>query len=172
MRIEVVPYDPRWVEQYEAERMLILGAIGQYVIDIEHAGSTAVPGLAAKPVIDILVGIRDLADASNCIEPLTSLGYEYHPAFEIQLPERRYFKKPAGQELHTHHVHMVETTSNFWRAHILFRDYLRTHPEDAQAYACLKQELAIRFGENREGYTDAKTEFIESVLSKARICRP
>jgi GrpB-like predicted nucleotidyltransferase (UPF0157 family) len=166
--VRVVPYDPAWVEQFEAERERLLEAIGPYVITVEHGGSTAVPGLAAKPVIDILVGLRSLADTPALLAPMAALDYEYRPDYEVQLPERRYFKKPARSDLHTHHVHMAEMTSQFWKDHLLFRDTLRSHPEIARAYAELKLELAVRFANDRDQYTDSKTGFVEEVLRQAR----
>jgi GrpB-like predicted nucleotidyltransferase (UPF0157 family) len=137
------------------------------MVGMEHVGSTAVPGLGAKPIIDIMVAVSRLADAQACIEPLQSLGYEYVPEYEDELPERRYFRK-GPLEKQTHHLHMVELTSEFWERHLLFRDYLRTHPQEAQQYHKLKKELAAKFGSDTVAYTDAKTPFIRSVEAKAR----
>jgi len=169
--ILIADYDPRWPEIYEAEKERILDAIGRWLADIRHVGSTAVPGLAAKPTIDVMPGLRSLDDALPCIAPLGALGYEYRPELESELPERRYFDKPAGSEwrgLRKFHLHMVETSSDFWRRHILFRDYLREHPEVAREYESLKRELAARYGADREGYTGAKTAFITSIEERAR----
>lgn len=166
----IVEYDPQWPNMYEDEKARVLDAIGHAVVAIEHVGSTAVPGLGAKPIIDIMVGIPRLADAQQCIEPLRSIGYEYVPEYEVQLPERRYFHKgPAGAR--THHLHMVEPTSEFWERHLLFRDFLRAHPEASQHYDALKKELAAKFGPDREGYTEAKTPFIRAVEEKARAAK-
>ena len=165
MPIEIVGYDTRWPRQFEEERRRILAAIGRYVAEVEHIGSTAVPGLAAKPIIDILVGLRSLADATNCINPLTGLGYEYVPEWEAELPERRYFRRVEPRP-RTHHIHMVENTSEFWRRQLLFRDYLRAHPEDARAYETLKRDLASRFEVGRD-YANAKSLFIKGILDKA-----
>jgi GrpB-like predicted nucleotidyltransferase (UPF0157 family) len=163
--IEVVDYDATWPRQFEEERRRILAAIGRYVAEVEHIGSTAVAGLAAKPIIDILVGLRSLADAANCINPLTGLGYEYVPEFEAELPERRYFRRVEPRP-RTHHIHMVENTSEFWRRQLLFRDYLRAHPEDARAYELLKRDLVSRFEVGRD-YAAAKSVFISAILDKA-----
>jgi GrpB-like predicted nucleotidyltransferase (UPF0157 family) len=164
----IVDYDTRWPKIYEIERARILKAIGSKVVSIEHVGSTAVPGLGAKPTIDILVGVRSLSDAEECIEPLRKIGYEYVPEYEAEIAERRYFRKGPSEVPNRHfHLHMVERISNFWQRHILFRDYLRTHPETAQQYYRLKKELAAKHGSNREAYTEAKTSFIESVVAKA-----
>ncbi len=162
----IADYDPQWMTLYEQERERVLAIIGRKVMAIEHIGSTAVPGLGAKPIIDILVGVRCLADADECIEPLQGIGYEYAPEHEAFIPQRRYFRKgPVGAR--TYHLHMVEVKSEFWENHLLFRDYLRAHPEVAQKYHELKRELAAKYRFNRPAYTDAKAPFIEAVLAQA-----
>jgi GrpB-like predicted nucleotidyltransferase (UPF0157 family) len=162
----IVDYDPHWAELYEEERCLISGAIGPWLAGIEHIGSTSVPGLAAKPIIDIMVGVRTLDDARYCIEPLAALDYVYKPELEAGMPERRYFNK--GPQGNHRHLHVVEMDGDFWQKHLAFRDYLRTHPQTAAAYAALKRDLAARYVADRDGYTDAKTEFIQSVVRVAR----
>ena len=162
----VVDYDPRWPQIYEDERARILSAIGPWVAGIEHVGSTAIPGLAAKPIIDILVGLKTLANAVHCIPRLQAVGYEYVPEYEKEVPERRYFRK-GPLENRTHHVHMVEKGSDFWVKHLRFRDYLRDHPEDARRYERLKRELAARFTDDRDSYTESKTDFVESIVQRA-----
>jgi GrpB-like predicted nucleotidyltransferase (UPF0157 family) len=163
--LEFVDYDATWPRQFEEEKRRILGAISRYVAAVEHVGSTSVPGLAAKPIVDILVGLRSLSDATSCINPLKGLGYEYVPEFEAELPERRYFRRVVPRP-RTHHIHMVETTSEFWRRHLLFRDYLRAQPEDARAYELLKRDLVSRFEVGRD-YAAAKSVFISAILDKA-----
>ncbi|OGO05325.1 MAG: hypothetical protein A2Y60_04890 [Chloroflexi bacterium RBG_13_54_9] len=166
--VAIFDYDPQWPVLFEEERGRILHAVGQVILAIEHVGSTAVPGLGAKPIVDIMVGVRSLADAVQCIEPLQSIGYKYHPENEDSIPERRYFQKGPNDIPNQHfHLHMVEITSDFWKRTLLFRDFLRTHPEDAEQYYQLKKELAEIYGSDREGYTSAKTTFIESVIDKA-----
>jgi GrpB-like predicted nucleotidyltransferase (UPF0157 family) len=163
----IADYDPHWPAVYEVEKELIVGVIGDKLVKVEHVGSTAVPDLGAKPIIDIMVGINRLSDAKECIEPLKGIGYEYDPRYEVELPERRYFQK--GQSSNHYHLHMVEVTSDFWERHLLFRDFLRTHPETGLQYQKLKQELAARYRTERETYTESKTSFIESVVARARI---
>ncbi len=166
--VEIAEYDPAWAAAYERERALIAGALGDLLLAIEHVGSTAVPGLGAKPVIDITVGVHRLADGEKCVRPMEGLGYEYRGDGEI--PGRHYFRKfTRGKR--THHLNIVENGGDFWESHILFRDYLRGHPEEARQYYELKVRLAERFGTDRLGYNEAKTEFIESVLAKARAAR-
>ncbi len=165
--VRIVDYDPVWPIRFEAERELLGQAFGGAPVSIEHVGSTAVPGLAAKPIIDILISADSLEAFEVRVPELARLGYEYVPEFEVELPMRRYFRKPAltGR---THHLHCVETDSAFWRDHLLFRDFLRTHPDRAAAYAELKRELAQRFSHDREAYTQAKTAFIEAAKQAAR----
>lgn len=163
--ILIADYNPQWPHIYEAERQRILGATGQWLASIEHVGSTSVPGLAAKPIIDIMAGIRTLADAPACIAPLEALGYHYVPEYEASIPERRYFRKgPKGARLF--HLHMVEPTSDFWEKELLFRDYLRAHPSTAQAYEALKRKLARQYTDGNE-YCEAKTDFIMATLARA-----
>jgi GrpB-like predicted nucleotidyltransferase (UPF0157 family) len=134
---------------------------------VEHIGSTSVPGLAAKPIIDVMVAIRSLADAPACVAPLAAIGYEYVPEHEAVMPERRYFRRGRGGA-GTHHLHMVERSSAFWEEHLLFRDYLRAHSEAAAEYERLKRELAAAHGSDRGAYTAAKTDFIKSSVERAR----
>jgi len=166
--VKVVDYDFSWPLLFEGEKAKILSVIAKKVVSIEHVGSTAVPGLGAKPIIDIMVGIRHLSDARGCIEPLETIGYEYVPEYEDSLPERRYFRKgPSNVPNKHYHLHMVEYGGDFWIRHLLFRDYLRAHPQVAGEYYRLKKELAAKYGLNREAYTEAKTLFIESIVAKA-----
>ncbi len=167
--IIIADYDPRWPAIFEEEKARIIEAIGEWLTDIQHVGSTSVPGLASKPIVDIMPGLKSLDDTPRVVAGMESLGYRYIPEYEDQLPERRYFHRPFGSE-HWHnrlfHVHAVQTTSEFWRRHLAFRDYLRTHPEASAEYAALKRRLATEYGTDREGYTEAKTEFIRGIEEK------
>ncbi|MFQ5918735.1 MAG: GrpB family protein [Thermoplasmata archaeon] len=165
--VVIVPYNPDWPGRFEAEAALIREQIGSHLEALEHIGSTAVPSLASKPILDIMPGVRDLSVAEFCVKPLASIGYTYVPEHEREMPERRYFRKgpPEGR---THHLHMVETASDFWQRHLLFRDYLRTHDETAREYEGLKRRLAREYGTDREAYTEAKTAFIAPVVERAR----
>ena len=164
--MQIAEYDPAWPGLFERERGLIAGALGDLAAAIEHVGSTAVPGLGGKPVIDMMVAVRDVFDeGQRCVAPLEGLGYEYRG--EAGIPERLYFRKISGGK-RSHQIHMVEHKSDFWERHILFRDYLRRHPDEAEAYYDLKVRLAMEFRMDREGYTEAKTRFIEAALARAR----
>jgi GrpB-like predicted nucleotidyltransferase (UPF0157 family) len=164
--IVIEPYNPAWVTAFQNEAVMIHLVVGRYITVIEHIGSTSVPGLAAKPIIDILIGVKTLADTPHFVPFLNGLGYLYKPEFEVDLPERRYLYK-TKDGLDTFHLHMVEPDTAFFRRHIAFRDYLRSHPETAAEYADLKIKLAQRFGADREGYTNAKTAFIKDIETKA-----
>lgn len=168
--IRLADYDPQWPTLYEEEKASILDLIGDFIFNIQHIGSTAVPGLGAKPIIDIMVAIRRLALIEKCIQPLQTIGYEYRGEYGI--PGRHFFRKPPGDLVaRTHHLHLVERESDFWERHILFRDFLRVHSEETQRYYQLKRELAAKFASDRDAYTEAKTSFIESVVQKARASK-
>jgi GrpB-like predicted nucleotidyltransferase (UPF0157 family) len=168
--VTIADYDPQWPILYEEEKERILAVIGHQTDTVEHAGSTAVPGLGAKPIVDIMFGVRQLCDASARVKPLVSIGYEYVPEHEDSMPERRYFRKRHPGAC-SYHLHMVETGSEFWDRHLLFRDCLLSNPQVADEYCRLKQDMAARYGPDRAGYTDAKTPLIESVVARARIGR-
>jgi GrpB-like predicted nucleotidyltransferase (UPF0157 family) len=169
--IMVCDYDPVWAATFEHERTCLHGVLGALVLTIEHVGSTSVPGLAAKPVIDLLVGVRSLPEArSCCIEPIQALGYTYLPQYESWLPGELFFRKgPPGPW--THHVHMMEPAHPHWDELLLFRDYLRCHPEIVGAYANVKKALALVFGEDIAGYRNAKHPFIQRVMANAQAER-
>ena len=162
----IADYDPRWPTMFESERTLLTQAIGDTALDIQHIGSTSVPGLAAKPIIDIVIVVANLDEArERCVEPLSDLAYRYVPEYEVVMPERLYFDRG---EPSSHHIHMVEPGSDFWKRHLLFRDYLREHPEVARDYAILKRRLAREHGTDVDGYTEAKSEFIRSIEGEGR----
>jgi GrpB-like predicted nucleotidyltransferase (UPF0157 family) len=161
-RVRLAPYDPDWPARFESERRLLAGAIGRWEIGgIHHVGSTAVPGLEAKPVIDILVGVADLGSSRVCFEPLGGLGYRYAPYIPEQM---HWFCKPDPRR-RTHHLHLVPEGSRRYRDELAFRDLLRADPAIASDYLALKRRLAEEFENDREGYTDAKAEFIGRALS-------
>ena len=169
--VRIVTYNHRWPLLYEEEKRSILRIIGHKVMAIEHIGSTAVPGLGGKPIIDIMVAVNHLEDTEECITPLESGGYKYVPENEASFPERRFFNKGTQPKEQHYHIHMVELNSEFWKRHLLFRDYLRNHPEAAQKYYHLKTRLATKYGSDREGYTNAKTAFIGAAVNKAKKAR-
>lgn len=165
--VVIAPYDPEWPALFAREKALLERALGHLCRAVEHIGSTAVPGLAAKPVIDIALGISTLDDTVAVVAALETLGYAYLPEFERALPTRRYFHKPS-YAAHTHHVHAWAVDEMRARPELLFRDYLRAHPETAAEYAALKRSLAERHRDDRHAYTLAKGEFIHAVVARAK----
>jgi GrpB-like predicted nucleotidyltransferase (UPF0157 family) len=133
---------------------------------IEHIGSTAVHGLAAKPIIDIMVGLTNFAVADSLVPSIEGLGYEYVYQFESEMSYRRYFRKEKAG-VRTYHIHMVAIASDFWNRHLSFRDYLRTHPDTATEYANLKRNLSNQEWQDMNDYAAAKTGFILSIEAKA-----
>lgn len=166
--IVIAPYDPAWPAMFEAEKAQILKAIGLWLEAVEHVGSTAVPGLGAKPVIDIMAGVRSLDEAVHCIGPLEALDYEYVPEFEDEMPYRRYFRKDT-EGTRSHQIHMVVPGGEFWLRHLAFRDHLRAHPADRDAYHALKVALAERHVDDVGAYTDDKTDFIRGIEAQCGL---
>jgi len=166
--IEICPYSREWPEWFEAERTVLEVVFSSGQVQIEHIGSTAVPELGAKPIIDILLGARSLSLIDGKIPALLALGYQYMPEHEVVFPNRRFFAKPKIRP-RRYHLHAVELHSNFWKEHIAFRDALRSDPKLARDYEKLKRELALRCGYDRQAYTDGKDPFVHPVLE--RICR-
>jgi GrpB-like predicted nucleotidyltransferase (UPF0157 family)/prolyl-tRNA editing enzyme YbaK/EbsC (Cys-tRNA(Pro) deacylase) len=159
----IVPYDPKWPEYYKSESGRIRSVMGPSLKTIDHVGSTAIPGLSAKPIIDILGGVFKLKDSPHFIPKLEKLGYHYIPEYEAQLPERRYLTLVENGRT-TVHLHLAETSSTFWRNQLAFRDRLLSDDQLRDDYGKLKYELALKYGKDRVGYTDAKSSFILRVL--------
>jgi GrpB-like predicted nucleotidyltransferase (UPF0157 family) len=165
--VYVVPYDPAWPRRFEEERELLARALAPWIAGtIEHIGSTAVPGLPAKPVIDIMVGVGDLPSSLDARAALAPLGYVYSP---YRADVMHWFCKPSPAH-RTHHLHLVPSRSPLWVERIAFRDYLRTSAEARAEYAALKTTLAERHRFDREAYTDAKGPFIQRIVERA-LCR-
>ena len=161
-RVEVVPYDPGWPGRFHWKRGVMRAALGPAAGSIDHMGSTAVPGLAAKPVIDILVSISDVEDEESYRVPLERTGLQFRSRDEVH----RYFRPPAGS-LRDVQVHVAEADSDWRREHLLFRDYLRAHSDVADAYGALKLRLAAEHPTDRIAYTDMKGAFIREALVDA-----
>lgn len=165
----IVNYDPRWVIAFEEEKQRILSVVGYKIIGIEHIGSTAVVSLGSKPVIDIMVGISGPSEAFELLSSLTNIGYT---DVISQLNDSEWYyclcEVVKGKEdwLQNFHLHLMKYDSETWKRHILFRDFLRNNVEIAKKYEQLKRILAEKYGCDREAYTSAKTEFIESVLKQ------
>ena len=160
--IRLVPYDPAWPRLYADERERLVAAVGDLFLDVQHIGSTSVPGLSAKPIIDIAAAVRDFDEAAACVAPIVALGYVYRG--ENGIPRRHYFTRGSPTLFH---LHVLEARSLDWHEHLLFRDYLRDHPDVVAEYARLKEGLARRYAGDRAGYTDAKAPFIRRTLTLA-----
>jgi GrpB-like predicted nucleotidyltransferase (UPF0157 family) len=166
--VEIVKYDPRWPVLFNEEAKRLWAALDpSLIVGLEHFGSTAVPGLSAKPIIDILIAVRSLADArATFVEALQNLDYVYWA--DNPNKDRMFFVKgmpPFGPK-RSHHVHVTEPLGEMWQR-LAFRDYLRTHPEEAVTYERLKTRLAHEHKGDREAYTDAKSAYVENVMRKA-----
>ena len=161
--VRIVPYDPAWPAEFEAERARLEPVLAPWLAGaIHHVGSTSVPGLGAKAVIDILAEVSSLEESRAAIEPLLALSYWWFPYQEERM---NWFCKPSPEH-RTHHLHLVVPDSAAWREELAFRDTLRAEPETARAYEELKQLLADEHAHDREAYTVAKTAFVESVLAR------
>lgn len=162
--IEVVSYDPAWPSRFEEEGALLAGVLRQWLVaGIEHVGSTAVPGLAAKPVIDIMVPVESLEASRGSIEAAGDAGYRYWP---YKADVMHWFCKPSAAH-RTHHLHIVPFESSLWFDRLRFRDALRSDSELAGKYAELKLRLAKRYRYDREAYTEGKTDFVTAVIAGA-----
>lgn len=166
--ISIVPYNPDWPRMFEIEAKNLRRRLPESAISrIEHFGSTAVPGLAAKPVVDILVEVRSLEETGRLIAPLLeSEGYEYFWR-EDTSPPYAWFIKRDSEGRRTHHIHMVEADSKLWEG-LHFRDYLRKFPDEAGRYEELKRHLSEKYPNDRIAYTKGKTEFVVALTEKAR----
>jgi GrpB-like predicted nucleotidyltransferase (UPF0157 family) len=164
--ITIVEYNPEWPSRYEAERDRILEKIGAEISAIEHIGSTAIPGVCAKPIIDMMAAVPGPGEADGLLTALSQIGYE--DVTKIEGSGEWFYCLGRGSRDLYHHLHLVKAGSEHWRRHIAFRDYLRAHPEMALEYCGLKRALAGRYRTQREKYTESKTEFIERVVAEAR----
>ncbi|PAQ15493.1 hypothetical protein CD798_06820 [Bacillaceae bacterium SAOS 7] len=163
--VVIEEYTPDWALQFKGEQKLLKSIIGDKAIAIEHIGSTSVEGLGAKPILDIMIGVRDLKEVDEFIELLEEIGYEY--VFHKEFPNRRFFRKGVWRA-GTHHLHVYKYESEEWNNNILFRNYLRTEPEILHQYYKLKKELAEKYHSDKVAYTKAKAPFITNIIQKAR----
>jgi GrpB-like predicted nucleotidyltransferase (UPF0157 family) len=162
--IHVVPYDPEWQHLYDLEAERLRAVFGVLLLDIHHIGSTSVPGLHAKPIIDIMPVVRYIEQVDHHNGEMVALGYEARG--ENGIMGRRYFTK--GEDAHrTHHVHIYAPGNSEVNAHLHFRDYLRAHPDEAQRYGDLKRRLAAEFTNDIYGYIDGKDAFVKELIAKA-----
>ncbi len=159
-----MPHSSRWAGEFRAEAERLTAALGDEVVAVHHVGSTAIPGISAKPIIDILLEVRKVERLDDLGPEMSGLGYEAKG--EFGLPGRRFFVKHVG-ERRTHQIHAYTTGNPELERHLAFRDYMISHPEDAEAYGRLKEELARRFPTDIEGYMDGKDAFIKEMERRA-----
>jgi GrpB-like predicted nucleotidyltransferase (UPF0157 family) len=160
--VEVVPYTTLWASLFHHESKRLADTLGSLALDIQHIGSTSVPGLAAKPILDVGIMVAKEEDVAKCVPLLTTLGYSYRG--DRGLDQGHFFDRGSEQHL-THYLHMLMIGSQSWQNYLRFRDYLIAHPATRDRYMQLKQELAIQFATDRAAYTAAKAQFIQQILS-------
>ena len=163
--IIVVDYNPKWVVAFKKLREHIEESLGHLPYSIDHVGSTAIPGAAAKPIIDIDVVLKSAADVPKATRALEKTGYKH--LGDLGIVGREAFESPAN--LPAHHLYVVVLGGREHTRHMRFRDYLRSHPEETKRYSALKKSLANRFRDDREAYTEAKTAFVVAILRQAGI---
>ena len=162
----IVPHDAGWSAVFDAERAILAEALALPVGCIEHIGSTAVPGLGAKPILDVMIGVESEIDYQRCVALLAPLGYDHRGD---TVPGTLYNRKQGPPRVN---AHLCVFGGGFWVEHLLFRDYLRAHPETAREYEELKRRILIDVGQDPPAYNAAKEPFIREVLGRARQSRP
>jgi GrpB-like predicted nucleotidyltransferase (UPF0157 family) len=163
--VRLVEYDARWPALFAAEDQRIRAASGTLALRLEHIGGTSIPGMCAKPVLDIVAGGSCDSSLEDYVAALERAGYDYRG--EQGVPGRQYFRR--GQP-RAYHVHLVEEGGPLWREYLAFRDYLRSHAEAARQFADVKRLLAARFSQDREAYTNAKSSHVQAILRLAGKC--
>ncbi|MEJ8548557.1 GrpB family protein [Brevibacillus borstelensis] len=165
--VKIVPYSSKWSLEFEKEKSWLLEALDPHIVAIEHIGSTSIPNQEAKPIIDMFACVEQLLNERVYADLLSHSGYRY---IQTGMPERHLFVKEfAGQR--THHLHIMPIEGFYERNELLFRDYLRDHPHLVKEYGELKRALAEQYHSDNEGYTRAKTAFIQHVVDLARTKR-
>ena len=169
--VKLVSHDSKWAELFEEEQQLLIDTFGGTIIAIEHVGSTAIPGIPTKPIIDINIGVRSLEVALGMKDRFEEIGYEHRPfvpghTFEDLKAQELYAKGPDAKR--THYVHVTVYGSDFWNRALLFRDYLRCNTNRAKEYANLKEKLAQEYPEDRRSYSMNKAQFIIQTLKMAK----
>ena len=164
-KVEVVPHNPRWRYLFEIESQAVAKALVENVVNIHHIGSTAIPSIYAKPIIDLLVEVENIKVVDSHNSMMENIGYQVMGEFGIS--NRRFFRKDNSEGDRTHHVHMFPINSPQIRRHLSFRDYLINHSEEAKVYSNLKRKLAQQHPDDIESYMDGKDQFIKNIDIKA-----
>ena len=163
--VTLVPYDKTWPREFQKEKKKLKAILGDNLIAIEHCGSTAIPGVSAKPIIDILIGVKTLKKEGGRCARLLGAVYNYYKRHSYS-PSIRFLVVKGSESKRTHYVHIIRYKGDIWNRALLFRDYLREHKKDAQTYAKLKTVLSKKHGDDRGVYTEKKTKFIKRILRK------
>ena len=166
-KIQVLPYDPQWKENFQTIRQELSLALNGLALRIEHVGSTSVEGLAAKPIIDIDVVISDHTPLESVVAALSTIGYQYEG--DLGIPQREAFRYDGKHHLQEHHLYVCPESSRELRRHIVFRDHLRSHPEAAAEYGRIKQEAAMLYPEDVEGYMACKSGVISLLYHRCGL---
>jgi GrpB-like predicted nucleotidyltransferase (UPF0157 family) len=161
----VVDYDPAWISAFEKLRGHLAKSLGGLPVAIEHVGSTSIPGAAAKPIIDVDIVVQSKGSVRRAIQLLSKAGYRH--LGDLGITGREAFESPAG--FPAHHLYVVVAGDSEHVRHLLFRDYVRDHPEEVRKYSDLKKSLAKKYRNNRDAYTEAKTGFVEEILRRAQL---
>ena len=165
--LALVPYHEEWPTLFQEAAEQLRAALGPKALTIEHIGSTSIPGMKAKPIIDMMIAVSSLSEALTLVPIIETLGYTYKPYDTI--PARIYFSKESAPEWRTHHLNLAVPGSDFWQNQLAFRDYLRSHPDLAAEYIELKERIAADHLRTGELDLDAKTPFVTKVLELAKI---
>ncbi len=164
-RVGVVSYNPNWKKMYKEESEKIKNILNDIIVDIHHIGSTAIPGIKAKPVIDILVEVKNIKAVDQYNNKMEELRYEVMG--EHGIPKRRFFRK--GGNKRTHHIHIFQAGNEEIERHINFKEYLITHPDKGREYSKLKEKLVNKYAYDVENYTNGKSDFIKEIDKKAKL---
>jgi GrpB-like predicted nucleotidyltransferase (UPF0157 family) len=163
--VKVVPYDGEWPKLYQSEVARLHNVIGREIVSAHHIGSTAIPKMSAKPIIDILLEVKSISKFDDYNDEMISLGY--NPRGELGIPGRRYFSRDEPVDVRTHHVHAFQSGDKGIERHLAFRDYMIAHSDAAREYAQLKKNLARAFPSDIAGYCDGKESFVDDMEKKA-----
>lgn len=164
-RVGIASYNPNWKEMFKEESEKIRNVLGDIIIDTHHIGSTAIPGIKAKPVIDILVETKNIEAVDRYNSKMKELGYE--AMGEYRIPKRRFFRK--GGNNRTHHIHIFQVGNEEIERHINFKEYLIAHPKKAREYSKLKEKLVNKHSYDVENYINGKSDFIKEIDRKAKL---
>ena len=166
--VRLVPHENVWAENFKNEKEILQKALGDLAIDIQHVGSTSIPNIMAKPILDVGVGVKDMEAILATIPLLQQAGYDVANKIE---EKGEVLGRRGGDEIRTHLIHVDIIGSKNWENHIIFRDYLLAHPEAAKEYEQLKLKNQKEFTHDRKGYVNAKNEFVQSIIEKAKAAK-